>query len=109
MVPNFMKPTPIECAIPHRIFVNMLVWPEVRQALICDPNGADVEEVGTALLQNLSPNWSQTLGITGDMIASMDVYRMIEIQATQYDFWKVETDFFQRFPQFKAYNLGQET
>lgn len=100
-----MRPTSIERAIPHRISINMIVWPDMRQGLIRDALTVNPEDVGVELLKNLSPTWASSV-VAGNMIASMDVYTMIERQAEQHDFWKVGPGFLHTYPQYKNCNLG---
>ncbi|OAL42912.1 hypothetical protein IQ07DRAFT_650539 [Pyrenochaeta sp. DS3sAY3a] len=106
LVPYFLRPTPLEHTVPHRLSVNMLVWPDIRQALIRDALTVSPEDVGAELLKNLSPYWPPSFGICGDLIASMDVYRMIEVQAVRYDFWKVGAGFLDKYSQYRNCDLG---
>lgn len=100
-----MRPTPLEFVIPHRISINMIVWPDVRQALIRDALTVSPEDVGVALLQSLSPSWMTSL-TTGNMIASMDVYEILEKQALQKEFWRAGPDFLKTYPQYQNCDLG---
>ncbi|XP_014550139.1 hypothetical protein COCVIDRAFT_21320 [Bipolaris victoriae FI3] len=108
LVPEFLRPTPLECTIPHRLSINMLVWPDIRQALIRDALTVSPEDVGIELLKNLSPYWPPSFAIRGDLIASMDVFRMIETQAVQYEFWKVGKGFFDKYTQYRNCGLGPD-
>lgn len=83
----------------------MIVWPEVRQGLIRDALTVNPEDVGIELLKNLPSSWASS-HMTGDMIACMDVYTMIERQAERHEFWKVGPGFLHTYPQYKNCNVG---
>jgi hypothetical protein len=100
-----MRPTSLECAIPHRISISMIVWPDIRQSLIRDALSVNPEDVGVELLKSLPASWTSS-SMTGDMIASMDVYTMIEKQASQQEFWKVGPNFLHAYPQYKNCTIG---
>ncbi|KAF2742824.1 hypothetical protein M011DRAFT_481294 [Sporormia fimetaria CBS 119925] len=105
-VPYFMRPTALEYTIPHRICISMLVWPDVRQALIRDALTVDPEPICISLLQSLPTDWASPHGINGDMLCTMDVHHMIEVQSVQFDFWKVGPTFVQMYPQYRHCDLN---
>lgn len=74
--------------------------PDIRRTLIRDSGRLDPEQVGAELLQHLRPNWSAELHATGDLIGSMDVLAIIEKQATNIEFWKVDKGFLKKYPQY---------
>ncbi|KAK5102934.1 hypothetical protein LTS08_003736 [Lithohypha guttulata] len=97
-LPIFMRPTPLECVIPHRPFINMLIWPKIRQKLIQDPR-MDPEQFGTSTLQHLETKWSNCAP------ASLDVLTTIEKQAEDLSWWTLKPDFFKAHPEFSSMNL----
>ncbi|KAF2176431.1 hypothetical protein K469DRAFT_755651 [Zopfia rhizophila CBS 207.26] len=106
LVPPFLRPTSLECQIPHRICINMLVWPDIRQSLIRDALTVDPENIGIELLRNLNTHWQPSFAMSGEFLASMDVYKMIERQAVTWDFWKVGPGFINKYGQYKSCDLG---
>lgn len=62
----------------------------------------DPSHIGTELLQHLSYSWSPTAHITGDLIGSTDVLKIIEHQACQAETWKVDPSFQKKYPQFAS-------
>ncbi|KAK5953719.1 hypothetical protein OHC33_004988 [Knufia fluminis] len=101
MMPIFMRPTKLQCSVPHHFFVGMLVWPTLRDALIRD--GTDPEAVGIAALQSLGTQWSGS-GLHG-ILSGMDVLGIIQQQAQTLSFWSVDNGFFKKFPQFAGCQL----
>ncbi|KIX10718.1 uncharacterized protein Z518_01802 [Rhinocladiella mackenziei CBS 650.93] len=100
-VPSFLRPTPLECIVPHQSFIGMLVWPKLREALIRDSTKVDIEAIGLSLMQNLDPNFSRNAAEDTSMPpGSMDVIEMIERQAKSLKFWKVKASFFDEYPQY---------
>ncbi|CAG9948060.1 unnamed protein product [Clonostachys rosea f. rosea IK726] len=100
-IPEFMRPTSLERRIPHQVCIGMLVWPDVRGTLIRDTQSTDPERIGIELLQHLSnKHWSATSQITGDMIGGIDILAIIQHQACQWETWKIDPVFQQRYPQF---------
>lgn len=78
----------------------MHIRPDIRRALIRDNGRLDPEQVGIELLQHLRPNWSADAHTTGDMIGSLEVLAIIERQATNIEFWKVDKGFLKKYPQY---------
>lgn len=83
----------------------MIVWPDVRHGLIRDALTVDPEDVAVELLKNLPSSWTSSL-VTGEMIACMDVYTMIEKQAERHESWTVGPGFLQTYPRYMNCNLG---
>ncbi|KEF61459.1 uncharacterized protein A1O9_03025 [Exophiala aquamarina CBS 119918] len=99
MVPVFMRPSELECRKPHRLYISMLVWPKLREALIEDDTpDADPEAIGIAALQSLPQNWSST-GIHG-ILSGNDVLGTIEQQAQTTVFWSLDDQFTRKYPRY---------
>lgn len=86
----------------------MLVWPDLRHVLIRDALDVDPIDVSLTVLNNLPTHWPHSFAMTGDALSIMDVYKMIELQSTRLDFWKVGPGFLNTYPQYKCCNLGHE-
>lgn len=86
----------------------MLVWPDVRHALIRDALTIDPIDVSLELVKNLPTHWPHSFAMTGEAMNIMDVYQMIELQAARLDFWKVGPGFLNTYPQYKGCNLGHD-
>ncbi|KAK2808996.1 hypothetical protein FQN50_004270 [Emmonsiellopsis sp. PD_5] len=97
-VPEFLRPTPTECIIPHHFFISVLVWPDIRLELIKQGNNANVDHIGIELLKHLNPYWSSR-DVQG-ALPTMDVLTMIERQSCSLEFWKIDNAFYTKFPQF---------
>ncbi|KAH7377422.1 hypothetical protein BKA64DRAFT_714688 [Cadophora sp. MPI-SDFR-AT-0126] len=57
-LPEFLRPRHIERLVPHRIGVNLLVWPDIRAVLIRDSDHVDPDAVAIDLTTRINPNWS---------------------------------------------------
>ncbi|KPI42814.1 uncharacterized protein AB675_1782 [Cyphellophora attinorum] len=103
-MPVFMRPSALECIVPHRPFIGMLVWPNLRQALIRDTNDVDAELIGTHLFENLSRNWAHDETAFPEIKpGTMDLFDLIQQQACTLDVWKVNPAFFSVYPQYVNY------
>ncbi|PLN81946.1 hypothetical protein BDW42DRAFT_86426 [Aspergillus taichungensis] len=105
-IPEFMRPTSLEKRIQHRPCIGMLVWPDLRRALIRDSHSIDPERIGIELLEHMDTTWSPTTRDRGDLIGSTDVFAMIEHQAQKLKTWKVDRRFQEKYAQFADCQLG---
>ncbi|PLB41238.1 bZIP transcription factor [Aspergillus candidus] len=105
-IPEFMRPTGLEKRIQHRPCIGMLVWPDLRRALIRDSHTVDPERIGIELIEHMDTTWSPTTRDRGDLIGSTDVFAMIEHQAQRMETWKVDRRFQEKYAQFADCQLG---
>ncbi|KAI1344234.1 hypothetical protein F5Y15DRAFT_106634 [Xylariaceae sp. FL0016] len=105
-LPNFMRPHIVERQIPHSIVIDLFVWPDLRNALIKQCADQDAEAIGMDLVKHLNSSWSPSappcdnLHGTSSMIACIDIMKIIERQASSWDFWKIDPGFLCEYTQF---------
>ncbi|OJJ01768.1 hypothetical protein ASPVEDRAFT_83296 [Aspergillus versicolor CBS 583.65] len=108
-IPEFMRPTDLERRIQHRFCIGMLVWPDLRRALIRDSHTTDPERIGIEALEHMSRTsctWSPTVQGCSDLIGSTDVLSIIERQSQRMEMWKVDCRFKEKYLQFADCWLG---
>lgn len=79
----------------------------MRRCLVRDALSVSPEVVGTDLVPNLGTTWSPQLCVSGDLATSMDLYVVLERQATSLEFWRCRPEFFTKYPQYAHCRMGQ--
>lgn len=59
-IPDFLRPTPLQRRVPHPAWVDMIIWPDVRDSLIRGGDYSAFELLRFVLGNTVSINWPYT-------------------------------------------------
>lgn len=105
-LPDFLRPTEMQLTIPHPIWVDTIVWPDVRDRLIQDFDYTAFQAFRFSLGSSISLGWTGSVAECLSLTDTLDEYSLsveFEVHLRDLSNWTVDRTFTSKYQFLEGY------